>query len=174
MPAVQSPLIFTSTNHNYVHNFKQAGAGRGTYVGMCGGLSTLWLNNMLGGVRDINSKPDEGRAQLLQVKYRWDKSLGGQDAINLLASAGLIGTTFLTRAGISMAGEEMASKGGGFLIWNGPHFVAAFIRPGQFYFYDCETGLYLYETKSDWKAQIGSLGYGSRFLEPWTVWSVTK
>lgn len=169
-----NPKIFASTNDNYVHNFDQAGAGRGTYVGMCGGLSTLWLNNMLSGVRDVNSKPDEFRAQLLQVKYRWDKSTGGQDAVNLLATAGLTGNVYLKDAGVSFAAEQMASKGGAFLIWNGPHFVAASIKPGKFYFFDCEDGLYLLENKAEWKTQIAKMGYGSTSPDPWTVWSVTK
>ncbi len=166
--------IFSSTNNNYVQNFKQAGAGRGTYVGMCGGLSTLWLLNMLNDVRDINSKPEEGRAQLIQVRYRWDKSLGGDDAINLVQSVGLHATRFLNKAGVSYATEQIAGKDGAFLIWNGPHFVAAYINGGKFYFYDCEDGLYLLNNKADWRAQITSMGYGGRYPDPWTVFTVTN
>jgi hypothetical protein len=169
----QNPQIFDSTNNNYVQNFNQAGAGRGTYVGMCGGLSSLWLKNMVSGVRDLLSKPDEGRAQILQVKYRWDKSLGGQDAINLLASAGVTGVLLTDFTPVSIALETIATTGGSFLIWNGPHFVAAQVAGGKFYFYDCEHGLYLYNTKLDWKAQIQALGYGTTYPDDWKVWSVT-
>lgn len=167
------PQIFKSTNSLYLHHFNQAGAGRGTYEGMCGGLSTLWLKNMLDGVRDVLSKPDEFRAQLLQARYRWDKATGGTDAVHLLQSVGLKGALLCSGAGVSYACEQIAAKGGAFLIWNGPHFVAAYIATGKFYFYDCEAGLFLDESKSEWKSRIRAMGYAGGSDESWMVWSVT-
>jgi hypothetical protein len=170
----QNPKIFASTNNNYVHNFNQAGGGAyGTYIGMCGGLSILWLNNMLSGFRDVISKPDEGRAQLVQVKMRWDPS-DANFMINMIQSVELNGAAFSTAKGVSIAADEMASKGGAFLICNGDHVMAAIIKPGKFYFYDSEDGLYLHENRSDWKLQISMLGYGNRYPQPWSVWTVTK
>lgn len=169
----QNPMIFQSSNNNYVHNFNQAGAGVGTYVGMCGGLSSLWLKNMIGGVRDLLSKPDEGRAQLLQVKYRWDKSVGGQDAVNLLASAGATGVLLHDFTPVSTSLETIATAGGSFLIWNGPHFVAAHVADTKHYFYDCEDGLFLYDTKLEWKAKIIAMGYGTTYPDDWKVWTAT-
>jgi len=167
----QNPKIFDSTNDNYLHNFNQAGAGRGTYAGMCTSLSALWLDNILSGKRDVISKPDEGRAQYLQAKFRWDRSLGWQDRVNLLKSANLKGVSILTNATVPDAEAQMASRGGGFLIDNGSHAVAVYIKPDNFYFYDCEKGLFLFQTESEWKSQISSMGYDN---DQWTVWSVTN
>ncbi len=172
MPPKQNPRIFESTNNSSAH-LNQAGAGWGSYVGMCGGLSSLWLKNMLDGKRDTLSKPDSGRAQLLQVKYRWDKSPGERDILNLLSSAGLIGTSVCKSAGVSFACTSMSGKGGAFLIWNGPHFVAALVKPGKFYFYDCESGLFLYDYQAEWKMAIREMGYTQDSSENWNVWSVS-
>lgn len=172
MPVKQNSRIFISTNNNAAH-VNQAGAGWGDYDGMCGGLSSLWLKNMLSGKRDIMSKPDDGRAQLLQVKYRWDTSPGEQDILSLLQTAGLRGNALVKDAGVSFACTKMADSGGGFLIWNGPHFVAALVKSGRYYFYDCEEGLFLYSNASAWKTKIREMGYSQSSNENWDVWNVS-
>jgi hypothetical protein len=171
---IQNEMIFDSTNDNYAYLLQQGGQVQaGVYLGMCGGLSTLWLKNMLAGVRDLLSKPDEGRAQLIQVKYRWDHADDSQAAVNLLASVGLTGVAFLTAEQVSTAIAQIGATNGAFLIWNGPHFVAAHVSPAKFYFYDCEDGLFRYGTQLAWAAKISSMGYGNQYPQPWTVWTVT-
>ena len=148
--------LWASTNNNSVINFRQGynPQERGTYQGMCAGLSTLWLLNMLNGVRDMNSKPDDFRAQLVHVKYRWGT---GEIEIKLVQSVGLKAVTFLTGKSVSFATEEIASKGGAHLIRNDHHAVASYISGSRYYFYDCESGLYLESNKSDWKNTIAGL-----------------
>lgn len=149
--------FFESTNPYWSKQTQAGGAERDVRLGWCAAASAIWCSNILvKGKKLGDSDPDKGLAGILQVKYRWDPAVGGQDALNLLGHVGLDGEIHddLYRDG---ALQYMGSHPGVYWFFTGapsPHVMGADTRPGRYAWYDIESGLYAYDGLDEMKERI--------------------
>lgn len=147
--------VFDSKNDQWS---KQTQAGDGQIeprYGWCAAASALWCLNALNGVAAADSKPNEQRSGILQVKYRWDPSTTS-DVSNLLKVVGLDSQSRQQGVTLAAALDFMAQHPGVYWFRNSGHAMAADTRTAQPLFYDIESGLYRYGTAAEFKQGVTS------------------
>lgn len=151
--------VFSSTNAFTSLQTEAGGNATGRRLGICAARTALWCKSMFGGVRPLLTEPDAFRAQLLQVKYRWDPANPGQDYVNLFKSIQVTAAIAFQSLKESLALMAMSAQSGVYHLSEvGVHTVGAATTGGKYYFYDCDEngagGLYEFDSLSDWKALI--------------------
>jgi hypothetical protein len=164
MPA----LVYSSTNNFSSVQTEGGGATTGVRLGICAALSALWCKSVFQGTRPLLTKPETGRAQLLQVKYRWNPATPGSDYVDLFKWIDVTAVIDFT-LGVNLALAAMAAKPGVYHLSEiGVHTVAASTLGQMFYFYDCDEngagGLYEFSTMAEWKDLINQYYAGVRWL----------
>jgi hypothetical protein len=158
--------VFTSTNN--VGTNTRYGKGSTTISaqdeGLCKALAVLWCANMVGGVRDVLSKPDEFRAGSLQVKFE----TSGYDSDVIFGLAGVKQTDSQDLTG-STALNYIASHPGTYQIRVPGHAIAVHISGATHYFYDSESGLWKYTSSGDWLTNISGEYNGTG---TWHIWKL--
>ena len=152
------PQIMYFTSHNR-YSSKQTQGTHNAWaerMGACAAASAIWCANILiEGKKPQLSKPEMGRAQLLQVKYRWGS--GGSDgALELLRKVNLKGeakTTVKRDAAMRM----MIFQPGVYHICAHGHAFAEDTRYGHYYHYDVASGLYGYDNYVEWKIGVNRM-----------------
>ncbi len=145
---------FTSSNQLKSKQTQGTDARRIERTGMCVAASAIWCDHMIKGVRPLLSKPDMGRAQLLQVRYRWGtgRSAG---VIELLGKINLNGDVKPTVHRVT-AMRSMIKHPGVYHICASGHAFAEDTRDGHHYHYDVEKGLYGYDDSAEWTKGVNA------------------
>jgi hypothetical protein len=134
--------------------------------GLCKALAVLWCANILSGVRDLLTKPDEFRAGALQVRFE----MAGWDSPTVFGLAGLESTEDQEASG-SVALDYMIANPGTYQIRVPGHAIAAQITGTTYYFYDSESGLWKYTSSADWKKNISD---EYKPTKTWKIWRLRK
>jgi len=161
--------VFTSTNAFSSLQTEAGGNASGRRLGICAAYTALWCKAVFKGTRPLLTKPEQFRAQILQVKYRWDPASPGTDYVNLFQSIDVTASVDFQSLDQDTALSTVSAQTGVYHLSEiGVHTVGAAYTGGKYYFYDCDEngagGLYEFDTIGDWKALVNQHYAGVSFL----------
>jgi hypothetical protein len=138
--------------------------------GICLAMSAVWCRNMLGGKRDLLSKPDPALAGPLQAKY---EIIHKNDYGSFLGSMGLRIVSARTMQGLPNMMGYLTKHNAQYMLRYPGHAMGAKIGDGAYYFFDPEEGLFKYGSASTFEAGVLNR-YSSKFTKAWTIREVAS
>lgn len=155
--------VYASTNNVGTNAKYQGGVLMASDEGLCVALSTLYCSNVVKGLRDILTKPDESRAGAIQVRYEMGKFDYG-----IPIRLGQMRLTDTQSGNLNVVADYIIANPGTYLMRYPGHAMAAHVTGSSYYFYEPDSALWKYTSASDWKSDIGNQFPGEK-ASTWTI-----
>jgi hypothetical protein len=139
--------------------------------GICVAQSALFCLNMKEGKKDLLTKPDTGRASILQAKYDMDPDPENTVRSKLFAELDFTVAPKVKLPGMQALQHLIKNNGLYFMRYKG-HAMAAKIGDGAYYYFEPEEGLFKFKSGGDLEKEVMKR-YVNKMKENWYLFKLS-